>query len=80
MTKLQQVHGTEVLLGLIAPVSISLLRLTASQEAPCDRVERVELDAVMLQAREEHKLDSPVKGVVSALIDLWSDYATWLLM
>ena len=65
----QQLQRSKVLLGPIAPIFVSLMRLTAGQEAPRDRIERVELDAVVPQTREELRLYGAMEGVVFALVD-----------
>ena len=67
--RIQQFHRSKVLLVPIAPILVSLMRLAAGQEAPRDRIERVELDAVVPQTREELRLYGAMEGVVFALVD-----------
>jgi len=45
------------------------MRLTASQRTPRDRIEGVELDAVVPQTREELGLNGAMEGVVLALVN-----------
>ena len=67
--RIQQLHRSKVLLNPIAPIPDSLMRLTASQGTPRDRIEGVELDAVVPQTREELGLNGAMKGVVLALVN-----------